>query len=122
MPADWTLHGWSGSLGRFDLVIANPPYVEDDAKLAEDVAAYEPHQALFAGPEGLDDYRILVPQLPGLLAPGGVAVVEIGWKQAEAVSAIAREAGALIEVVQDLAHRPRGLVLRFGVGKGAARG
>ena len=122
VAADWTQHGWSGSLGRFDLVIANPPYVEDGAELAEDVARYEPHEALFAGPEGLCDYRILIPQLAGLLAPGGVAVLEIGWKQAEAISAIAREAGASAELVHDLAHRPRGLVLRFGVGKGAARG
>ena len=48
---------------------------------------------LFAGPEGLDAYRVLIPQLPGLLTPGGLALVEIGHRQAEAVTAIGTAAG-----------------------------
>lgn len=108
---DWTRSGWSEGLGVFDLVIANPPYVEDTAKLDASVRDYEPAGALFAGPEGLDDYRMLIPQLPALLAPGGVAIVEIGWRQAEAVSAIAEAAGLSAALHRDLADRPRALVL-----------
>ncbi len=79
MAADWTRSGWMDGLGRFDLVLANPPYVAtDDPDLAADVAASDPHGALFAGADGLDDYRILIPSLIGLLAPGGRAVFEIG--------------------------------------------
>jgi release factor glutamine methyltransferase len=106
--ADWTLPGWSDSLGDpFDLILANPPYVETGAVLPPDVRNYEPRQALFAGPEGLDDYRLLIPQLPGLLAPGGAALVEIGASQAGPVMALARAAGLHASVHHDLGGRPR---------------
>lgn len=104
---DWTKAGWSADLGRFDLILTNPPYVEDDAELDTSVRGFEPAGALFSGPEGLDDYRILIPQLPGLLAPGGVAMVEIGWRQAEAVAAIGTEAGLSSTVHRDLGGRDR---------------
>ena len=110
--ADWTQPGWADDLGRFDLVIANPPYVEDTAQLDPAVHNFEPHGALYSGPEGLEDYRALVPQLPALLAPGGVAVLEIGHAQAEPVSAIAAVAGLASELRRDLAGRPRALILR----------
>lgn len=110
--ADWTQPGWAADLGTFDLVIANPPYVEESAVLDPDVREFEPASALFAGPDGLDDYRILVPQLPALLGPGGVAVLEIGHEQAEFVASIAAAAGFASELRRDLGDRPRALILR----------
>jgi release factor glutamine methyltransferase len=110
--ADWTRVGWTDGVGGFDIVIANPPYVEDSAPLAPSVRDHEPHGALFAGPEGLEDYRALIPQLPALLAPDGVAVLEIGHAQAETVTAIAAAAGFAAELRRDLAGRARTLVLR----------
>ncbi len=117
LQGDWTKKGWSEDLGRFDLVLANPPYVEDAADLDASVRDFEPAGALFAGPEGLDDYRVLIPQLPGILSESGVAVLEIGASQAESVSKIARSAGFSVECRCDLAGRPRALVLRLGLGK-----
>lgn len=105
--ADWTRAGWDAGLGRFDLILANPPYVETDAELAPSVRDHEPAGALFAGPEGLDDYRLLIPQLPRLLAPAGKAFVEIGASQAEAVCALGRESGLATKVHFDLGERPR---------------
>lgn len=113
LQADWTAPGWSGDLGTFDLILANPPYVEDAAELDRSVRDFEPAGALFSGPDGLDDYRVLIPQLPALLAPGGLAVLEIGWRQAAAVAAIARYAGFAVEVRQDLAGRDRAVILRL---------
>ena len=111
--ADWSVPGWTDRLGSgFDLILANPPYVEAAATLAPSVRDHEPHGALFAGPDGLDDYRILIPQLPGLLTLDGIAVVEIGATQAEAVSGIAREAGLGASLHRDLGGRPRVLELR----------
>lgn len=106
---DWDVPGWASGLDRFDLILANPPYVEDAAELEAVVRDHEPAGALFAGAEGLDAYRVLVPQLPGLLAPGGVALVEIGWRQAEAVAAIAAGAGLSTRLHRDLGGRPRAL-------------
>ena len=114
---DWEEASWAEGLGRFDLVLANPPYVEDDAPIAPNVREWEPAGALFAGPDGLDDYRILIPQLPWLLAENGVAVVEIGAAQAEAVAGIAANIGFTAELRNDLAARPRALILRLGLGK-----
>lgn len=107
LAGDWTQKGWAEGLGRFDLILANPPYVEADADLAPSVRAHEPAEALFAGPDGLDDYRLLIPAMPALLAPGGTAMFEIGATQGDAVSALAEAAGLTAKVHPDLAGRPR---------------
>ena len=91
--ADWHEAGWAVALGQFDLILANPPYVETGADLAPSVRAHEPASALFAGADGLDDYRVLIPQLPALLTRGGVALVEIGATQAETVGRILTRSG-----------------------------
>nr|WP_221214532.1 peptide chain release factor N(5)-glutamine methyltransferase [Novosphingobium hassiacum] len=109
IAGDWTLPNWSAALGRFDLVLANPPYVEDAADLAPSVRAHEPAQALFAGPDGLDDYRALIPQIPGLLSVCGIAMIEIGWTQTEAVIALAQAAGLTAKLHHDLGGRPRAI-------------
>lgn len=107
VAGDWG----DGLAGPFDLILCNPPYVEADAALPLEVRDHEPASALFAGPEGLDDYRRLIPQLPALLAPGGVAVIEIGFAQAVAVSALAEAVGFAVKVRRDLAGRDRCLAL-----------
>ncbi|MFM5916226.1 MAG: peptide chain release factor N(5)-glutamine methyltransferase [Novosphingobium sp.] len=117
---DWTNAGWRDDLGRFDAILCNPPYVEDDADLAPSVRSFEPPGALFAGADGLEDHRLLMPELPALLAPGGIALVEIGHRQAEAVSALAAEAGMEALLHRDLGNRPRALELKISLGKGPA--
>lgn len=112
VKADWHEAGWADELGRFDLILANPPYVEEDALLDASVRNFEPASALFAGAEGLDDYRVLIPQLPQLLAENGVAVLEIGATQAQSVGQIANASGFSAHCHEDLAGRPRALVLR----------
>lgn len=111
--ADWRTTGWTEALdGPFDLILANPPYIETDAALAPQVAQHEPHSALFAGPDGLDDYRILIPALPGLLTPEGMAVFEIGSTQSAAVRALAEGSGFDAQCCKDLAGHDRALILR----------
>jgi len=121
-PGDWTKAGWAKTLGRFDLILANPPYVEDTAPLDASVRDFEPAAALFAGPDGMADYAVLVPQLPDLLAPGGVAMVEIGWQQGPAVVALARASGLQARVHPDLAGRDRAVEItichNISLGKG----
>ncbi len=114
---DWRKRGWRDHLGRFDLILCNPPYVEEAADLGRDVRDWEPSGALFAGPDGLDDYRLLIPQLSKLLNDGGVAIFEIGATQAQQVANIAADAGFAAELRRDLAARPRALILRLGLGK-----
>ncbi|MEP9359546.1 peptide chain release factor N(5)-glutamine methyltransferase [Sphingomonas sp. KR3-1] len=104
---DWT----DGLDGQFDLILANPPYIGTEESLPEQVRDHEPAGALFAGPDGLDDYRRIIPDLRRLLAPGGAAVLEIGWTQADAVSAIARNSGFAVTLYKDLGARPRALLL-----------
>lgn len=113
---DWSAPGWASHLGQFDLVIANPPYVEDDAILDNSVREHEPAGALFAGRDGLDAYRVLVPQLSSLLTPGGVAVLEIGHGQADVVTALAEASGFAAELRRDLAGRARSLILHRSCG------
>lgn len=124
LQADWTNAGWNDGLGAFDLILANPPYVEDAADLAPSVRAHEPAGALFAGPDGLDDYRLLIPQLPGLLADCGIAMVEIGWTQAEPVIALATASNRAAILHHDLAGRSRAIEMAknriIPLGKAAA--
>jgi release factor glutamine methyltransferase len=111
LHADWDQPGWADNMGQFALILANPPYVEDDALLARQVRDYEPAGALFAGALGLDAYAALIPQLPDLLAPDGIALVEIGATQAAAVTALAEAAGLSATLHRDLGGRPRALEL-----------
>lgn len=103
---DWA----SGIDERFDLILCNPPYVARDAVLMPDVARYEPKEALYAGRDGLDDYARIAPQLPAIIAPGGVACIEIGHDQRAAVTALLRAAGLTVGHRADLAGRDRCLI------------
>lgn len=106
---------WATAIeARFDLVLVNPPYVESGAALPPDVAGHEPATALFAGADGLDAYRRLAPMLPPLIAPGGLAAVEIGAGQAAAVGALMAAAGLAVTARADLAGHDRCLALTRG--------
>jgi release factor glutamine methyltransferase len=102
--ASWRDADWMNrDCPPFDLILCNPPYVETQADLARQVRDYEPASALFAGAEGLDDCRILIPQIPALLAPGGIAIFEIGKGQELAVSNLAANCGLSYAQHTDLA-------------------
>jgi release factor glutamine methyltransferase len=79
----------------FDLVVSNPPYVPeaDRPSLSVEVLEYEPALALFAGNDGLDAYRRLIPAAANILSPAGYLLLEIGFGQAEAVSALLKASG-----------------------------
>lgn len=111
LDRDWRRADWQDDLGTFDLVLCNPPYVEEGADLAKNVRDHEPSAALFAGRDGLDDYRILIPKLRSLLKHGALAAIEIGSSQAASVMGIAKTAGLSAELRHDLANRPRCLIL-----------
>lgn len=102
---DWA----QGVDGRFDLLLINPPYIASTAPLSGDVLC-EPGSALFAGAEGLDDYRRIAPDLPRLIAPGGMAAIEIGYDQKASVSALLHDAGLAVRALCDLAGHDRCLV------------
>jgi release factor glutamine methyltransferase len=102
---------WASAIvGQFDLILANPPYIATDALLPPEVRDHEPHGALFAGADGLDDYRILAAQLPALIAAGGAAVIEIGSTQAVPVTALLEAQGLRVALHHDYGGNPRVLV------------
>ena len=106
------LGNWTqGIKERFDLILCNPPYVAEGAELGPGVREYEPDEALFAGEMGLDAYAALASQLPRLLAPGGLAAVEIGQGQAAVVTRLLTRDGLRSKVANDLAERPRAVLL-----------
>ena len=96
---------------RLDVVISNPPYVADSEELPNEVRNWEPHEALFAGPDGLSAIRQIVREARGWLAPGGLLVTEIAPDQAVAVVELAMARGYETPRIRtDLAGRDRVLV------------
>lgn len=110
--AELRLGDWAHGVDeQFDLLLINPPYVADTAELGPGVAEYEPAEALFAGPDGLDDYRRLAPAIGRLIMPGGLAAIEIGHDQAHTAADLFREAGHDVRLSHDLAGRARALLI-----------
>lgn len=111
--AQFRVGDWAAGLTEtFDLLLCNPPYVARDAELGPGVAEHEPAEALFAGDDGLDDYRRLAPEVGALLAPGGFAAIEIGFDQARSAAALFAAEGFEPVVANDLAGRSRALLLQ----------
>jgi release factor glutamine methyltransferase len=111
---------WAAGLedAGFDVVVCNPPYVRtrDIETLAPEVRDHEPRIALDGGPDGLDAYRALAPQVLRVLKPSGRFAIEVGAGQANAVAALFSAAGGSgIDISQDLGgvdrvvagHKPR---------------
>lgn len=94
LDVDFRLGRWFEAVAgeRFDLVVANPPYVaEGDPHLAD--LRHEPRGALVSGPEGLDDLREIASQVGAFLRPGGTVLLEHGMGQDAAVQAMLAAAG-----------------------------
>ncbi len=102
------------TMGAFDAIVANPPYValRDAPGISADVR-HEPQVALFGGQDGMDIPRRLLSQAGERLVPGGLIVMEFGYGQQDEVEAAAREAGLQVErVLEDIQGIARTLVAR----------
>ncbi len=111
VQGDWT----DGLAGRFDAIVANPPYIETGALsgLAPEVRDWDPRTALDGGADGLDAYRAILPGLARVMAPGAVAALEIGWDQAARVAALGQGAGLTpAGTARDLAGNERCLLFQ----------
>lgn len=98
------------SLGEFQCIVSNPPYIprDDIAGLDISVRDYEPHLALDGGEDGLDFYRSITEKWANALTPGGRLYFEVGIGQADSVLRIMRAKGfGDIQVVKDLGGIPR---------------
>jgi len=105
---------WEAGLpGLYDLVVSNPPYIETAALagLDPEVRLHDPMLALDGGPDGLTAYRDICALLPGLVAPGGFAIFEVGQGQAEAVAGLmTRQGFEKVRAKRDLAGVERAVM------------
>ena len=96
--------------GSFDLIISNPPYiglVEKD-EIAAEVIKYDPEIALFAGSDGMEAYKIIIPDLTKFLNPDGLVVLETGASQGIKVKNMMNAAGFIdAKIVKDLSGKDR---------------
>ena len=107
-----------------DLIVSNPPYVAEASApaLVPEVREHEPHVALFAGPDGLDMYRRLLPETEQMLSRDGRAIFEVGYDQADAVTALAAACGLrLLRARQDLQGITRTLVFEAPAARASRR-
>ena len=103
-------------VGKFDLIVSNPPYVSDrELETIQREVRYEPRAALAGGPDGLDVIRTLLREAPWFLRSGSHFVFEVGFGQDLTVEQlIDREVWDLIEIRRDLQSVPRTVILRKG--------
>jgi len=110
LRGDWT-RGLDDA--GFDLVVSNPPYIRSAEidTLEPEVKDHEPRLALDGGPDGLDAYRLLAPEVLRVLKPGGRFALEIGHDQSKQVEALFKAAGAAeVATLKDLSNRDRVVV------------
>lgn len=101
--------------GRVDVLVANPPYLPlaDLPSMEPEVAAHDPHDALFGGPDGHEVVDALLAAAPDWLAPGGAVVLEVDARRSSSALARAREEGLVdVEVRQDLTGADRFVLAR----------
>lgn len=104
-------------LGKFDLIVSNPPYVtaEEMKELPVSVRDYEPHMALYGGEDGLDFYRAIAGNFTRALRPGGYLCLEFGTGQGDAVCRILQEHDyTILERMKDFNDRERAVLARYG--------
>jgi release factor glutamine methyltransferase len=109
LESNWFSH----VVGRFDLIVSNPPYIPsgDIAGLSVAVRDHDPLRALDGGPDGLEPYRVIAANAAEFLEPGGVVAVEIGWDQRKDVDVIFGQAGfSTIRAVKDFGGNDRVMV------------
>lgn len=111
--AEMRLARWDKAEGPFDLVFSNPPYIPsmEIESLEPDVFRFEPGAALDGGTDGLSAYRALAELLPDLLRPGGHALLEIGFGQAQAMEKLFPQL-EILRITPDLSGVPRCVILR----------
>ena len=107
----------SNFLGKFDLIVSNPPYIttEEMTQLPKSVADYEPHLALHGGDDGLDFYRSIAKNYAEALKPGGYLCFEFGMGQGDDVCAIL-EANqyTILERSRDYNDIERAVIAQYG--------
>lgn len=104
-------------LGKFDLIVSNPPYVtgQEMQELPSSVKEYEPHMALYGGEDGLDFYRAITENYTPALKPGGYLCYEFGMGQGDAVCRILEENGyTILERSRDYNDRERAVLAQYG--------
>lgn len=104
-------------LGKFDMIISNPPYIDsaDMVELDDSVKLYEPHLALFGGEDGLDFYRSIATNFTPALKPGGFLCLEFGDDQGDDVCRILEENGyTILERTRDYNDRERAVLAQYG--------
>lgn len=112
--------GAPGFLGKFDLIVSNPPYItaEDMKRLPKSVGEYEPHLALFGGEDGLDFYRCILRNFTSILKPGGYVCFEFGMDMGDSVCSLLEEHDyTIVERKRDFNDRERAVLARHS-GKG----
>ena len=92
---------------KCDVVIANPPYIEDESELPRDVVEHEPAVALFGGKDGMDSPRAFIASASRLLKSGGLLAIEHNEKQGALIAAELSNEFEAIQLHQDLVGRPR---------------
>lgn len=98
-----------------DILVCNPPYIPSQEKMDHGVVDYEPNVALFGGEDGLFFYRKLLEKANLVLNPQGIMAFEMGYDQAERLSALAYQyfPKAQVEVIQDMSGKDRILVIKL---------
>ena len=112
VKSDW----FNNVEGMYDLIISNPPYIGlvERNKISAEVVNHDPKIALFAGYDGFDAYKSIIPNLTKFLNPDGFVVLEIGASQSRQVKDILNSYDFFdVEIIKDLSGKDRVIVAKL---------
>ena len=112
LKSDW----FENVEGIFDMIISNPPYIGwvEQNKISAEVKKYDPEIALFAGYDGFDAYKKIIPSLSKFLNKDGLVVLEIGASQSSQVKDIMNSSGFFdVEILKDLSGKERAVAAKL---------
>ena len=109
-------HAWVSCQEKFDLIIANPPYIStsEARQMSNEVLGFEPHLALFAEDDGLAFYKMMVEHAIDVMQPNAALICEIGYQQGRKVREIFEKSGWTVSVKKDYAGHDRNIIARPG--------
>ncbi len=113
---DLQISNWFQNIppSKYDIIVSNPPYIENHFPLDKSVASYDPHLALFGGEDGLDAYQIIFQNIKKYMHEKSILIIEIGFNQFDSIAELAKNHQlSITDILKDFQNHSRCILLKI---------